>query len=259
MKSVWSAWPSLSKRIFSRRQKLLLVDFDGTLVPIAKSPQKIVLKKKVKDVLKNLSSRKDYHIFVISGRSLADLRKWLKYPGLGLIGNHGFEIKPLAKRLPAEVRKASRLKTLVWLMGQTFEETFSDIPGIVVEDKNYTLSLHFRNVPANLMPLFSSKLKNLKKRYGHLPLQWCEGKKIWEVRPKTEWGKGKAACYLFKKYPESLPIIIGDDRTDEDMFKALKNKAITIHVGRSKQSAANYQLNSSREVCIFLQELSLNR
>jgi trehalose-phosphatase len=96
-----------------------------------------------------------------------------------------------------------------------------------------------------------------KKRYRKYPLVWRKGKKVWELRPDVSWGKGHMADYLAKKYPGALTIAIGDDVTDEDMFKVLKRRGLTARVGFSKLSAADYYLRSPADVVKFLKKLSL--
>ena len=125
----------------------------------------------------------------------------------------------------------------------------------MIEDKNYTLSIHYRNISREYYPFFKQEIDRFQKQYAHWPLLWKEGKKVWEVRPRVKWDKGEAALYLARKFPGALPIVIGDDVTDEDMFKALKHRGIAIRVGRSRKSAATYYLTSSRDVRKFLGEL----
>lgn len=144
---------------------------------------------------------------------------------------------------------------MIWLLGKKLKEDLAKVPGILIEDKNYTLSVHYRNIHREYLPFFNQEINIFRKQYEHWPLQWKEGKKVWEVRPAMQWGKGEAVLYLAKKFPGALPIVIGDDITDEDMFRVLKSKGITIRVGWSKKSSAEYYLASQREVRNFLDRL----
>lgn len=257
MKYVWSVWPMLRRKIRSKRIKLLVLDFDGTLTAIAKTPQAVVLEKKTKEALTRLSQSPFYRLAIVSGRSLQNLISFFHIKNIFYAGNHGFEMKGKKLSLPSKAKKAKKLEALIWLLGEKLKGDFSKVPGISIEDKNYTLSLHYRNVPRKSYPFFKQKAARLREKYAHWPLIWKKGKKVWEVRPETQWGKGEAVLYLAKKFPEALPIIIGDDVTDEDMFKALKHRGIAIRVGRFKESAADYYLKSSRDVRTFLGELCL--
>jgi len=103
--------------------------------------------------------------------------------------------------------------------------------------------------------LFQEKLDSLREASRDLPLAWKRGKKVWEIRPRIPWGKGEAALYLLRKFPKVLPIVVGDDKTDEDMFEALGNRGITVRVGFSTNSRAAYYLKSTRDVTRLLEEL----
>ena len=89
-----------------------------------------------------------------------------------------------------------------------------------------------------------------------------KGKKVFEIKPSTEWNKGYAVLWLLERLATShgekdiLPIYIGDDATDEDAFKVLKKRGITIFVGRPKKSSADYFLNNTGEVIDFLKRIA---
>lgn len=255
MKYVWSVWPSLSKRIRSVKNKILLLDFDGTLAKIAKTPHEVVLEKKTIETLMTLSWLPLFKLAVVSGRSLKNLMSFFQIRNVIYVGNHGLELKGKNLLLPMKAKKAKKLETLVWLLGEKLKEDFNRVPGVMIEDKNYTLSLHYRNISREHVPFFKQEVDRFRKQYAHWPLTWRKGKKVWEVRPGVKWDKGDAALYLAKKIPKALPIVIGDDTTDEDMFKALRHRGVTIRVGRSKSSFAEYYLKSSRDVREFLEEL----
>ena len=255
MRYVWSVWPSLQKRIQAAKRKLLILDFDGTLAKIAKTPQEVVLKKNTRDFLAVLSRSPRYKLAVVSGRSLKNLQSFFHIKNVIFAGNHGLELTGEKLSLPIQAKKARKLEALVWLLGEKLKEDFSRVPGILIEDKNYTLSLHYRNVPREYAPFFKQEVDRFRKEYAHWPLVWKEGKKVWEVRPGIKWDKGNMALYLSKHFPDALPVVIGDDVTDEDMFKALKHRGITIRVGRSSRSAATYYLKSTKGVRKLLGEL----
>src|SRR3989338_595800 len=215
MKHVWSVWPCLKKKIRSNKIKLLLLDFDGTLTKIAKMPHEAVLENKTKEVLTALSQSPRYKLAVVSGRSLDNLMSFFHIKNAIYAGNHGLELQGEKLSLPKKAKKAKKLEALVWLLGEKLKENFSKVSGVLIEDKNYTLSLHHRNISREYHPFFKQEVDFFKKQYSHWPLVWKEGKKVWEVRPKVKWGKGELALYLIKKFPGALPIIIGDDVTDE--------------------------------------------
>jgi len=255
MKYVWPDWPMLRRKILSKRIKLLILDFDGTLTAIAETPHDVVLEARTKEALACLDRSPSYQLAIISGRSLKDLTSYFHLKKTFFAGNHGFELKGKKFSLPLRARKAKKLAALVWLLGEKLKEDFSKVPGALIEDKNYTLSLHYRNISREYFPFFKQEVERFKKQYAHWPLIWKEGKKVWDVRPRVKWDKGDAALCFAKKFPGALPIVIGDDVTDEDMFRGLKHRAITIRVGRSRRSSADHYLKSPRDVRKFLEAL----
>lgn len=255
MKSLWADWPKLKRVIRSRKKKLLLLDFDGTLAPIAQHPEDVVLNKKTEKVFHELSRSRFFQIVVISGRSLKDLKSCFSLKNIIYVGNHGFEFKGKGISTPSGARKIKKIQRSMAFLAERLEDVFRDIPGVWLENKKYTLSLHFRNLSDTYRSLFHEKLDNLKEEYRESPFVWRRGKKVWEIRPRISWGKGEAALYLLKCFPRVLPIVIGDDDTDEDMFKALGDCGITIRVGFSRGSRATYYLKSTDEVSSLLEEI----
>lgn len=246
----------LQKMIRSARLVFLILDFDGTLASIAKTPHSVRLDKKIKDVIVRLSRAKKYKIAIISGRSLENLVPYFHLKNIFYAGNHGLELRGKGLKLPPKALKARKYEALIWLIGEKLRKDLSKVPGILIEDKNYTLSVHYRNVPREYLPFLSQEIDFFKKKYSHWPILWKEGKRVWEVRPKAPWGKGDAALHMLRGFPRALPIVIGDDVTDEDMFKAFRHKGITIRVGRSKTSCARYYLRFPADVGRFLKYLS---
>ncbi len=254
MRLLWRDWPAIKKRLLSNKKKLLMLDFDGTLVSIAPTPDEVSFCDSTKRLLRQLVKKPGFRVSIISGRSLKNLRTYFDLKNVVYVGNHGLEMEGLA--LPLEAKKARRLRFTMWLLVEKLNADFYYLPGILIEDKGLTISLHFRNLPKEHTPAFGQMVEFFKKHYAKHPLAWRKGKKVWEVFPKIRWHKGFAAVHLLKKYPGSLPIVIGDDRTDEDMFKAMGRFGLTIRVGRSRKSHAQYYLDSQKEVDKFLEELS---
>lgn len=256
MESVWKAWPRLKKRITSSKHRLLMLDFDGTLAKIARTPSEVVLENRAQDVLAMLGGSAAYRLAIVSGRSLKDLRSYFHAKKIIYVGNHGLELNGRGLSLPARARTARKLEALIWLLGQKLKDRFSGASGVLIEDKGFTLSFHYRNVGARHLPGIQREILRFKREFAHWPIVWKSGKMVWEARPAVRWGKGEIALYLSRRHRGSLPIVIGDDVTDEDMFRALGRRAITIRVGRSRSSSANYYLGSTREVVRLLRRLS---
>ena len=256
MKYLWEDGEDLDEKIPSKKKRLVFLDFDGTLVSIAKSPDAVYLEARTKKLLEALSADKKTQLVVVSGRPLKELRRYLHLKNVILVGNHGLEIHGKKVPLPADAKKARRLKHLIMQLSKKFKMIFTSYPGTWVEDKHYTLSVHFRDLPRGQTMVFDELIRFFKKEYGRYPLVWTRGKKVIEIRPNVYWGKGDVVTHLIKRFPHSVPVAIGDDRGDEDMFKALKGRGgLSVRVGYSRSSVADYYLSSPHEVKTFLQEL----
>ena len=234
---------------------LVFLDFDGTLVSIAESPDAVKLEPRTKKVLKALSADKRIQLVIVSGRPLKELRHFLRLRNTILVGNHGLEIRGKGMTLPENAKKARKMSQLISLLTKKFKMIFSSYPGTWVEDKHYTMSVHFRKLPRGHSVAFEELIRYFMKEYRRYPITWVRGKKVIEIRPSVYWGKGDTVMHLMKKFPRAVPVAIGDDRMDEDMFKALKGRGVSVKVGYSRSSAAEYYLSTPNDVKVFLQGL----
>ncbi|OGC25707.1 trehalose-phosphatase [candidate division WOR-1 bacterium RIFOXYB2_FULL_42_35] len=226
---------------------LLLLDYDGTLTPIVSRPELATLTPERRKLLKQLANNKNFKIALVSGRTLSSLKAIVKIPGLIYIGNHGFEIN-FKNKLIVQPEAAKAIPTLKLILKKLKEE-LRPIIGVIVEDKKYTLSFHFRSVEAKMVPKVKKIFWQVVKPYLK-KIRVTKGKKVFEVRPPLDWHKGQAVLWLLKQLKGGyLPIYIGDDVTDEDAFKAIKQ---SYRVGRKKKSYARHTLRNVTEVYRFL-------
>lgn len=255
---LWDDWAELKGKIFSKEKILLLLDFDGTLSPIAKYPYTATLPRKALNAIKKLSHNPSYRIAIVSGRPLKNLRSYFGMKGLIYVGNHGFEIDHKGAKGLAfleAVKKAKKIKPIIWLLSKKLKELFRDMTDILIEDKGYTLSLHFRDLSKKHGALFAERFALIRREFSHCPIVWKKEKKVWEARPDVDWNKGKAALCLSQKFSGSFQIAIGDSRTDEDMFQVITRSGLAIRVGHCRKSAASHYLKSPYDVIRFLEEL----
>lgn len=235
---------------------LLLLDYDGTLTPIVERPENARLTARRKKILRELSLHSEIKMAIISGRKLSDIKRLVGIPHLIYAGNHGFEIEIDRKHITVPAAK-SFIPTLKKV--KTALSALSNIEGVLIEDKSYTLSVHFRLVP-------SSRLKTFRQLFYQAIHPWQEkvkvtrGKKVLEIRPPVNWDKGKAVKWIMNKLniEDHFPIYIGDDRTDEDAFRALKGKGLSLQVGAGKKTAADYRLKNVEAVYSYLRSLVKN-
>lgn len=237
------------------------LDYDGTLAPIADAPQEAVLPKETKELLRSLAALPICKVAIISGRALRDIEKQVGLSHIVYVGNHGFEIK--GPRITFESPLPRRYRTILKSIKEKLQKELSDIRGVIFEDKGFSFCVHYRQVDKSKIPLvkaaFSGALLIHEIRDD---VTVRPGKMLLEVRPAIAWDKGKVVSWLLarqkfvsdEKGRNVLPVYIGDDFTDEDAFRDINNKGITIFVGRPRKTLAKYRVSNTDEVARFLGE-----
>lgn len=258
MQHLFQGWEKVQDKIREAKNLFLFLDYDGTLTPIVSHPDLALCPPEVKILLEKLRDAPDVLLAVISGRSLEDVREKVGVPGLIYVGNHGLDIQN-----PAGMHKKnlspSREKELRNII-QTLQKSFREIPGILLEDKGPILAVHYRNVAQKYLGWIHRVLKEtLEKWKGRWKI--AHGKMVFEIRPGVDFHKGKAVRDLLKGSSRNLlPIYIGDDQTDEDAFREVKGRGITVFVGPGwPTSEAEYYLQNPLEVQEFLRRCAETR
>ena len=239
----------------------ILLDIDGTLAPIAPRPDQAKVPADTCKALERLIDIPDAHVAIVTGRSVTDARRIVPLTGIGVIGNHGFEVlgesgevisEPAALTYLDAVRKAA--KALAPLPTQ--------VHGVVLEDKHWTLSVHYRLAARPEIPGITEKVHAAADTYG---LRVTRGKEVLELRPPLDVNKGTAAVLWVQRLGLSSSasvLYVGDDRTDEDAFRELRSafpKAVTIRVGdpdHGETTSAEFRLETPAEVKDFLVALA---
>ena len=252
MKPLWREWPSLKQTIAAQQRLLLLLDFDGTLSPLAQTPAAARLPLRVRRLLLRLISLRGVRVAVISGRPVGYLRRTIRLRPVYYSGNHGMEIA--GPRTSYCHPKAARLRKDIRRWARSWRGPVARIPGAFLEDKGVSLSLHYRRVLPHHRSAFRALVCRLQMETADSQIRWQQGKKVWEVLPAAAWDKGRAARMLTRRFRNSFPVIVGDDETDEDMFRAFHGKGLTIVVGRIK-SAAAWRIPRQSDVPRFLESL----
>ena len=232
---------------------LLLLDYDGTLTSIVSHPELAVLSDDMRNVLKRIAEK--YPTAIISGRAIDDVKNMVKVENIYYAGNHGFEISNDVKLVNPD---AEKIKPVINKICRKMQKKLIHIKGSIVENKGVTASVHYRMVPdddfAELEKIFKGVIASYVEK-GKIRI--TKGKKVFEIRPNVEWDKGKAVKWVIAVLEKKgTPVYIGDDRTDEDAFIALKNRGITVLVSEKiKKSNVEYYLRNVDEVKIFLEGL----
>jgi trehalose-phosphatase len=259
MKYVFENWQDIENKL-KRDFIFLFLDFDGTLSAIAESPQEAELPPQTKEVLKKISESADCKIAIISGRALKDIKEKVGLKEITYSGNHGLEIEGPKIKFRAAVsegykRAMEKIKT-------DLKRKLSQVRGVLLEDKGLSLSLHYRLAAQKDILFIKAAFHEAAMVYlikNNIKVK--PGKKVLEIRPPLEWDKGKIVQWLLARQEavtdekKILPLYIGDDLTDEDAFKALKKKGITVFVGEPGRSNAEYYLKDTEEAFELLNRI----
>jgi len=239
----------------------LFLDYDGTITPIRKKPALARISTRSKKLLAELSELPLCRLAIISGRSLKSVRKMVGLSGIIYSGNHGLEIQGPA-RLASRAKRAIRFqspaskkhKSIIRQLRRWLVADLRHIKGVLIEDKGLSLSVHYRLVASGHRPLVKTVFDQITLPYARRKqIRIKPGKMVLEACPPVEWNKGKAVQWLLRntagKFRHArFPIYIGDDVTDEDAFKVLKNQGLSIYVGKPGKSCARYYVKSIDEV-----------
>ena len=239
------------------RPVLVYLDYDGTLCRVVARPQDAVLAASMRDALARLGA---HHVVgVVSGRELADLRARVGLAELSYAGNHGFEWS-----LPPDgaVRYEAGGEYLadVAALAARLASELAPIEGVLVENKRYSLSVHYRQVAPQRVPEVAAAVHAAAAAYERLAVR--SGKCVLEILPRIDWHKGKVVRRLIAAAgaPGAMPLFIGDDVTDEDVFRELGNDGVGVLVSETpRPSAAQYWLRDADEVQALLRWLADGR
>jgi trehalose-phosphatase len=237
------------------RTVAVFLDYDGTLAPIANHPELAVLDNAMHTTLGRLAHY--CKVAIISGRALDDIKTRVDVPELFYSGNHGLEIcGPTGSGIKHEIGEEF-LPTLE-VAHKTLLQKLGDIRGVLIENKRYSLSIHYRHTsPDNVQRIETA----INETTDNSPwLSKHQGKLVFEIRPRLDWHKGKAILWLLQRIAteaESLPIFIGDDVTDEDAFRALRDSGIGVLVSTEPHAtAARYWIRDVEEVRLLLEVIT---
>ncbi|XP_016516106.1 putative trehalose-phosphate phosphatase F [Nicotiana tabacum] len=260
------------------KQIVIFLDYDGTLSPIVDDPDRAFMSNEMRSAVRNVA--KYFPTAIISGRRRDKVYELIGLTELYYAGSHGMDIMlPVKNMLSTNDSKcikstdqqgkevnlfqpARKFLPMIDEVFKTLVEKTKDINGAKVEHHKFCASVHYRNVDENNWPVVAQYVHDVLKDYPRLRL--THGRKVLELRPVIDWHKGKAVEFLleslgFSNSNDVLPIYIGDDRTDEDAFKALRGKYQGYGILVStipKESNALFSLRDPSEVKEFLESLA---
>jgi trehalose 6-phosphate synthase/phosphatase len=211
----------------------LLLDYDGTLAPIAQRPEEACLPDETRAVLERLVKMPNVYVAVISGRSIENVKMMVNIEGITYAGNHGLDIEHPDGTIFAHPDQG-RFLLVIDKLKLDMEQVCKD--GAWLESKGVLLTYHYRNVQQHLRPALVDQATAIILKHGFQP---CKAHCAIEAKPPITWGKGRASIQVLRTtfgvdWSERVRIIyVGDDVTDDDAMKALKGMAVTFRIANS--------------------------
>jgi len=246
----------------------VMLDIDGTLSPIARRPQDAIVPEPTRDVLRRLAKLPGVTLALVSGRSASDAWDVAGVDGAWVIGNHGLELRSTTGEVSTPI-DVHRYESAIVVAANRLRSVTGEVPGTIVENKRWTLSLHYRLAEPNEAMSLVARAREIASGLG---LQVTEGKKVVELRPPVDVNKGTATVALADRVGAfregGSAMYAGDDRTDEDAFAALRARcpqAVTIRIATSEGDAepietrAEFLLASPDELRLALEWLIAHR
>lgn len=231
---------------YNRTQKrLFMIDYDGTLTPITKAPEMALLDEKPKAFLKSIISDQRNTVAIISGRESQFIEEQFMGMDLILVAEHGYLIK-----YPGEEWTKSIEINLSWKQKilPILNDYVDRCNGSMIEEKDASLAWHFRNADEDIVSVRINELKDdlVEILKNESKLQMIEGEKVLEIK-SILYNKSTAATAIINKDKYEFMLAIGDDTTDEDLFKVVPKYGFTIKIGR-KPSRARFYIRDQAQI-----------
>ena len=238
------------------KKRLIILDYDGTLKPFQPTPSAIAgaPSLRIRLLLTALSQKRSTRVAIVSGRPRKVMTWWFKALGIDLAAEHGARIR-INGKWETRTNRIKKAKPAI----RKIMETYTDrTPGSRIEEKEFSMVWHFRNVVPEVAYNRSTKLRHeLLKVIDGDALSVHIGHKIVEVKQR-DVHKGMAVERLVETFQPDFVLCAGDDFTDEDMFHALNSQATTIKVGGG-QTDARFRVNDIEHLISLLNELVSDR
>jgi trehalose 6-phosphate phosphatase len=234
------------------KELAILLDVDGTLLDFAATPREVFVSHALRDTLARLSARTAGALAFVSGRPLSELDLIFSPLQLPAIGGHGAELR-ISSGAPPE---APRLPPLDAAAKRRFAAIAEAGPGIILEDKGYSLALHYRLAP-DKEPFVREAAEKIRDSFPRLPIELLPGKLVIEIK-QTGFTKATAVRELmtYSPFAGRRPLFIGDDVTDLGVFEVLPDfDGIGISVGRTV-AGVSFCFEQPTDVRHWLQQIS---
>ena len=248
VRNLAGAWPEVIARTRDAEHRLLLLDFDGTLVRLRRHPDDVRFSTRGRKILQRLAGHANLTIAVVSGRELEKIQSLVGVEGIRYVGLHG------AERAGETTVPSIAARQMVEAALKTAQTGLAGLRGIEIEDKRLSFAVHYRGARPPAIETASRVVADIAAASNDKLRILC-GKKVWELLPREFPGKGFAVLELFARLPEKkIAIYFGDDETDEEAFSVLPGQ-ITVNVGGAGNTHASFYVRSPSDVLNFLSRL----
>jgi alpha,alpha-trehalase len=250
--SAWGQRAEIAGRL-AARQTAVFLDYDGTLTPIVGDYRAAIMSGAMRNAVADLSDA--MVVAVISGRDLQDVRNLVALDRLYYAGSHGFELGGPDGWYRVQAEAQEYLGDLD-VAERKLQSRLCQIEGHAVERKRFTIAVHYRNVAGRQVAAVKQAVDAVLDMVPRL--RKASGKKVLELKPDLDWDKGSAVQEFLgalRLDPDNTVMVyIGDDLTDENVFRIVVGDSIGIIVrDGDRQTAADYALTDPHEVQKFLQ------
>lgn len=241
-------WARVAARLRTSRRVMLFLDFDGTLAPTVPRPEMARLPVGTRQVLRRLARHPRIVVIVISGRRRADVRRRVGVVGIQYLGLYGGEDgRPF--------RVSRRVRQALDHVGAQLLQGFSRSPGVWVEDKRVSLTVHLREASTDVARHIRQQLRR-RLRAFRSTLCLLENLRDVEVVPCSVGDKGQAVRRLLagSKRRKALAVYFGDDLSDESAFEAV-GRGVAVLVESAQSTHAHYTVAGTEHVVTWLVQI----
>jgi trehalose 6-phosphate synthase/phosphatase len=225
--------PTMLDSFAKASRRLILLDYDGTLMPLQSTPDKAKPNEPLMRLLQGLARLEDTDVGIISGRDYRELDLWFEKMPLLLSGDHGMRYRFMYEHWQSMVEPNNEWKPPFKKLLYQF---LDQMPGSIIEEKKYSIAFHYRQCEPDMVAIKRIELMDaLHTIKGNSNLDIQLGHKMVEIKDASV-NKGQAASLFAARQTYDFILIAGDDVTDETMFKALP-KAVSFKIGEGLTSA----------------------
>jgi trehalose 6-phosphate synthase/phosphatase len=238
-------------RYVRSHNRLFLLDYDGTLVNFKTNADHAIPTEQLRSSLEQLAGDKENQVVIVSGRDRKSLDRMLGDLPISFVAEHGFFFKDLGGEWFSPIEKSTAWKHLVH---RFMRSAAAGRPGVHIEEKVSSLVWHYDGAGSGAAEAATELRRKLLPEIKNLGLKAVPGRKILEVRV-ADVNKGLAAKRWLDKDEWDFIFAAGDDTTDEDMFAAMPEAAISIKIGAG-ETVAKKRLETPTELNDLLTLLS---